>query len=364
MSFKTTLLSLAMMAFTTGAWAQTQSVIDSNLLAELDEVIIIGYGTSNAQDLTGSLVSVKAKAFQKGSFATPEQLIIGKTPGVRITSNGGMPGAGSRIRIRGGSSLNASNDPLVVIDGLPANGLGMLNPSDIESFTILKDASATAIYGSRAANGVILVTTKKGKAGGPLKVDLHVVNSTREVTKSLDVLSPSQFVDMINDRGTNTQINRLATASGYEKVNGSIVMSDSARSTDWQDEIYRTGSVQDINVAITGGIANLPYRLSMGYYHENGVLNRSDLKRYSLAINASPSFMDGRLTANVSGKVIKDDNFYANQGAIGTAIFFDPTRPVHSGDTSFGGYFEWLMPNGTPSTLSPKNPVGLIEHGS
>ena len=361
MSFKTTLLSLAMMAFTTGAWAQTQSVIDSNLLAELDEVIIIGYGTSNAQDLTGSLVSVKAKAFQKGSFATPEQLIIGKTPGVRITSNGGMPGAGSRIRIRGGSSLNASNDPLVVIDGLPANGLGMLNPSDIESFTILKDASATAIYGSRAANGVILVTTKKGKAGGPLKVDLHVVNSTREVTKSLDVLSPSQFVDMINDRGTNTQINRLATASGYEKVNGSIVMSDSARSTDWQDEIYRTGSVQDINVAITGGIANLPYRLSMGYYHENGVLNRSDLKRYSLAINASPSFMDGRLTANVTGKVIKDDNFYANQGAIGTAIFFDPTRPVHSGDTSFGGYFEWLMPNGTPSTMSPKNPVGLID---
>ncbi|MDA8787787.1 SusC/RagA family TonB-linked outer membrane protein [Schleiferiaceae bacterium] len=313
----------------------------------LDDIVVIGYGTSNLKDLTGSVVSVKAKSFQKGSFASPEALILGKTPGVRITSNSGMPGAGSRIRIRGGSSLNASNDPLIVIDGLPADGLGLLNPSDIESFTILKDASATAIYGSRAANGVILVTTKKGKANAAFQADVTAVTSFRNVTSQVDVLSTEQFRNVIAENGTSAQQTRLAT-------------SDPDQVTDWQKEIYQTGRVMDYNVALTGGL-KMPYRLGLGMYREKGVLKRSELKRYTATLNASPSFMHGKLKANTSAKIISSENFYANQGAIGTAVFYDPTRPVLSGDTAYGGYFEWTMPNGTPSALSPRNPVGLLE---
>lgn len=326
----------------------------------LGDLVVIGYGTSYAKDLTGSVVNVTDKTFQKGSFATPEALMVGKTPGVRITSNSGQPGAGSRIRIRGGSSLNASNDPLVVIDGVPANGLGMLNPADIESFTILKDASATAIYGSRAANGVILVTTKKGTASGGVKVDFSMLGSVRQVGKTIDVLTPEQFVDAINERGTSSQINRLAEADGYSKVDGQIVIGDGAQYTDWQKEIYQTGMVQDMNVAIGGGIKGLPYRLSLGAYHETGILKTSDLKRYSMSLNMAPEFLGGRLIANTNIKLIRDQNRYANNYAIGTAVFFDPTRPVMSGNEAYGGYFEWLMPNGEPSALSPKNPVGML----
>lgn len=347
-------VTASMMGYTSASQAVTLSngtaVANFSLKEEavtLDDIVVIGYGTSNIKDLTGSVVSVKTKSFQKGSFSTPEALILGKTPGVRITSNSGMPGAGSRIRIRGGSSLNASNDPLIVIDGLPADGLGLLNPADIESFTILKDASATAIYGSRAANGVILVTTKKGKANAPFRAEVTAVTSFRNVTNQVDVLSPDQFREVIGQYGTSAQQTRLATA-------------DPTQMTNWQNEIYQTGTVNEYNVALSGGL-NLPYRLGLGMYHEKGVLKRSDLKRYTATLNASPSFLNGKLKANTSAKIIASENFYANQGAIGTAVFFDPTRPVLSGDTSlYGGYFEWTMPNGDPSALSPRNPVGLI----
>ncbi len=347
-------VTASMMGYTSASQAVTLSngaaVANFSLKEEavtLDDIVVIGYGTSNIKDLTGSVVSVKTKSFQKGSFSTPEALILGKTPGVRITSNSGMPGAGSRIRIRGGSSLNASNDPLIVIDGLPADGLGLLNPADIESFTILKDASATAIYGSRAANGVILVTTKKGKANAPFRAEVTAVTSFRNVTNQVDVLSPDQFREVIGQYGTSAQQTRLATA-------------DPTQMTNWQNEIYQTGTVNDYNVALSGGL-NLPYRLGLGMYHEKGVLKRSDLKRYTATLNASPSFLNGKLKANTRAKIIASENFYANQGAIGTAVFFDPTRPVLSGDTSlYGGYFEWTMPNGDPSALSPRNPVGLI----
>ena len=325
------------------------AVINFTLNSEaiaLDDIVVIGYGTSNMKDLTGSIVSVKAKSFQKGSFSTPEALILGKTPGVRITSNSGMPGAGSRIRIRGGSSLNAINDPLIVIDGLPADGLGLLNPSDIESFTILKDASAAAIYGSRAANGVILVTTKKGKANEAFHADVTAATSFRNITNQVNVLSPDQFREVIGEYGTATQQTRLATT-------------DPSQATNWQNEIYQTGRVNDYNVALSGGL-KFPYRLGLGMYREDGVLKRSELKRYTATLNASPTFFNGKLKANTSAKIISAENFYANQGAIGTAVFFDPTRPVMSGDTAFGGYFEWTMPNGTPSALSPRNPLGLL----
>ncbi|MEY4864801.1 MAG: hypothetical protein RLZZ114_230, partial [Bacteroidota bacterium] len=327
----------------------TLNFILSEDVSVLDDVVVIGYGQSSTKDLTGSLVSVKSRSFQRGAFSTPEQLIVGKTPGVRITSNSGQPGAGSRIRIRGGSSLNASNDPLVVIDGLPADGLGLINPADIESFTILKDASAAAIYGSRAANGVILVTTKKGAAGKAFNADLNVVYSVRNNRNQVNVLSADEFANAINTYGTKAQIARLATAPGWAKVarNGastfdSIIPTDSATRTNWQDVIYQTGMVQDVNIAFTGGIKNLPYRLSLGRYHETGVLRRSELARYSASLNASPELIKGKLKANFAGKLINSTQNYSNTGAIGTAVTFDPTRPVYSGDTSLGGYFEWI----------------------
>ena len=331
---------------------------------QLDEVVIVGYGTTTARDLTGSLVSVKSKSFQKGAFASPTQLIVGKTPGVRITSGSGRPGDGARIRIRGGSSINASNDPLIVIDGLPSEGLGLINPNDIESFTVLKDASATAIYGSRAANGVILITTKKGAQDTPLKVELSAVTSVRNTRNRMNVLSTDEFVNAINEFGTNAQRKRLAAAKGYYQVGGTgdvMVAADSLpTNTNWQDEIYQRGLAQDINVALSGGMKKIPYRLGIGYYSETGVLKTSSLDRYSMTLNASPK-LARNLTANVSAKAYRAYNRYANQGAIGSAVWFDPTREVLSGDTSkYGGYFEWALPTGALSNLSPRNPVGLL----
>jgi TonB-dependent starch-binding outer membrane protein SusC len=235
---------------------------------------------------------VKAKSFQKGAFSNPAQLIVGKTPGVRITAGSGRPGEGARIRIRGGSSINASNDPLIVIDGLPSEGLGLINPNDIESFTVLKDASATAIYGSRAANGVILVTTKKGLKDAPLKVELSAVSSVRTNRNRMDVLTTEEFVSAINEYGSNNQRKRLAGAKGYYQVGGTgdvMIANDSLpTNTQWQDQIYQRGMAQDINVALSGGVKGLPYRLGIGYFPRRGVLKTSALDRYSVTLNASP----------------------------------------------------------------------------
>lgn len=331
---------------------------------QLDEVVIVGYGTTTARDLTGSLVSVKSKSFQKGAFASPTQLIVGKTPGVRITAGSGRPGEGARIRIRGGSSINASNDPLIVIDGLPSEGMGLINPNDIESFTVLKDASATAIYGSRAANGVILITTKKGAKDTPLKVELSAVTSVRTTRNRMEVLSTTEFVDAINTYGTLNQRRRLAGARGYYLgADNKVVVADhpdsTVTNTNWQDEIYQRGLAQDINVALSGGVKGLPYRLGIGYYSESGVLRTSSLDRYSLTFNASPKIARN-LTANVSAKAYRADNVYANQGAIGSAVWFDPTREVYDEASPYGGYFEWKLTTGALSNLSPRNPVGLL----
>jgi iron complex outermembrane receptor protein len=290
---------------------------------------------------------------------------VGKTPGVRITAGSGRPGEGARIRIRGGSSINASNDPLIVIDGLPSEGLGLINPNDIESFTVLKDASATAIYGSRAANGVILVTTKKGLKDAPLKVELSAVSSVRSTRNRMDVLTTEEFVSAINEYGSNNQRKRLAGAKGYYQVGGTgdvLIATDSLpTNTQWQDQIYQRGMAQDINVALSGGVKGLPYRLGIGYYSETGVLKTSALDRYSVTLNASPK-ITRNLTANVSAKAYRAYNQYANQRAIGEAATFDPTREVLSGDSSkYGGYFEWEFPNGAYSEFSPRNPVGLLE---
>lgn len=327
-------------------------VLQAAAAGSLNEVVVTGYGTQRRRDLTGSISTVSSKDFVKGPITTPEQLIAGKVAGVQITSNNGQPGSGSRIRIRGGTSLNASNDPLIVIDGVPvdnggiagaASPLSMINPNDVESMTVLKDASAAAIYGNRAANGVILITTKKGTSG-KLKVNFSSLNSVSAKTGLVDVLSADEFRSLVNERGTAADKALLGTAS-----------------TNWQEEIYRAAFSTDNNIALSGGIPNVPYRLNLGYLNQNGILKRSNLQRKSVGLNLSPKFLQKHLSVDANAKFSNSSNFFANQGAIGSAVYFDPTKPIYSGKNDrFGGYYEWLSNDSTLNGLGPKNPLGLL----
>ncbi len=320
----------------------------------LSEVVVVGYGTQQKKDLTGSITSVTTKDFNKGPATTPEQLIMGKVAGVQVTSNGGAPGAGSRIRVRGGSSLSASNDPLIVIDGVPldnnsisgvSNPLSMINPNDIESFNILKDASAAAIYGSRAANGVVLITTKRGRSDD-LQINLNTRHSLGYSTGFIDVLTADQMREVVNTypQSTDAQKALLGTAN-----------------TDWQKEIFQQAYSADNNISFTGGIKNLPYRLSLGYLHQDGILKTSNLKRTSGALNLSPRFLDNHLKVDVNLKGSISNSRFADQGAIAGALRFDPTQPVHTSN-SYGDYFEWLVPStGEPNPQAPRNPLALLE---
>ena len=319
---------------------------------EYDEVVVIGYGTTRTKDLTGAATIITEKNFLQGSLATPEQLIMGKVAGLKVTSNDGAPGSGSTLRLRGGTSINASNDPLIVIDGVPidnggiagtANPLSLVNPNDIASFVILKDASATAIYGARAANGVILITTKKGSASQKeVHVTLNSKISISTIAKYAEVLSGDSLRTLINRQGSQQQIDLLGAAN-----------------TDWQKEVFRTAITSDNNVSITGGIIGLPYRLSVANRFENGLLKRDNMNRTSLGLNLNPTFLDGNLQLEVNQKMVQSRAFFANRGALGAA-FFDPTQAVQSGNNNlFGGYFEWID-NGKPNVLSARNPLGLI----
>ncbi len=322
----------------------------------LNEVVVIGYGSARKTDLTGSVVSVSAKDFQKGQISTPEQMIAGKMPGVSIISNSGQPGAGSTIRIRGGSSLRASNDPLLVIDGVPleagsisgaSNPLSFINPNDIESFTVLKDASAAAIYGTRAANGVILIQTRKG-TGGKLRVNFSTNFSVSHIAKKVDVLDAETFKQIVNEHGTDAQKQMLGGAS-----------------TDWQDVIYRTGLATDNNLSFSGGIKKLPYRLSLGYTNQNGILKTDKLQRGSVALALNPTFFGNHLKVDLNLKGSVQKTRFGNNAAIGTANSFDPTQPVYDdkGDGRFGGYFEWRDPSTATGlvNLVGRNPLGLLE---
>lgn len=320
----------------------------------LDEVVVIGYGTVKKKDLTGSVATVSAKDFVKGQLTTPEQLISGKVAGVSITPNGGAPGSGSVIRIRGGASLNASNDPLIVIDGVPvdpngisgsANALSLINPADIESFNVLKDASAAAIYGSRASNGVIIITTKRG-VGGKAKFSFSSMTSVYTPSGKIDVLSADQFKAFVNANGKPSDKALLGTAN-----------------TDWQDEIYRTAIGSDNNISMSGAIfGKTPFRASLGYLNQQGILRGGSLKRTSAAIVISPKFFNNHLKVDFNIKGAVTENQFANEGAIGAAVGFDPTKPVLSGNNRFGGYWEWLDPQSTTGlkSLAPINPVGLL----
>ncbi|MGZ3766633.1 MAG: SusC/RagA family TonB-linked outer membrane protein [Mucilaginibacter sp.] len=330
----------------------------------LNEVVVIGYGTQKSKDITGSIATVTAKDFNTGAVTSPEQLIQGKVAGVSIISNSGAPGAGSTITVRGGASVNGSNSPLFVIDGVPlsndgmagvANPLDMINPADIESFSILKDASSAAIYGNRASNGVILITTKKGKPGAPV-INFSTQFSVGKLPKEAPVLSADQFRAYVNANDTTS-------SKKYKSLLGTA-------STDWQKQIYQTSLSTDNNLSIAGATANdkLPYRVSVGYTDQNGILKTSSLQRYSADINLSPSFFSDHLKVNFNFKGSQVKQRFANEGgAIGGAVDFNPTVPVTSSDPKYapyGGYWQWTDSGNAPSglkALSPLNPVGLLE---
>ncbi len=332
----------------------SQASLDISLKAsnqQLNEVVVIGYGTSRKKDLTGAVATVTAKDFQKGNITTPEQMIAGKVAGVSIISNGGQPGQGSTIRIRGGSSLSASNDPLIVIDGVPldndaisgaSNPLSFINPNDVESFTILKDASAAAIYGTRASNGVIIITTKKGRSGN-LRVNFSSVNSISSIIKKVDVLSGDQIRTIVNQFGTDAQKTLVGKAN-----------------TNWQNLIYHDAFATDNNLSLTGGLKKLPYRVSIGYSNQDGILKTDNLQRNSLALVLNPVLFDNHLKIDVNLKGSIENARFANQGAIGDAVYFDPTQEVTTGSKRYGGYFEWLNSDGTPNTLAARNPLAML----
>jgi len=320
----------------------------------LNEVVVIGYGTARKKDLTGAVNVVSSKDFQKGQISTPEQLIAGKVAGVAITSNGGSPGAGSTIRIRGGASLNASNDPLIIIDGIPLsndnisgapNALSMINPNDIETFTVLKDASATAIYGFRGSNGVIIITTKRGQTGKP-KINFNTQFSVAKIANKVDVLPADQFRKFVNENGTQAQASLMGTAS-----------------TDWQDEIYQTALTSDNNLSVSGAFnKKTPYRFSVGYLSQEGILRTGKLQRGSVAFNMTPRFFNNNLKVDFNIRASQTANRFANTGAIGAAATYDPTQPVYSNSPRYNGFYEWLDPTTLTGlrALSPRNPMGLI----
>ncbi len=323
----------------------------------LDEVVVIGYGTVKKSDLTGSVSTVKADEVNRGVVTSPADLMRGKTAGVVVTTGSGMPGSGATVRIRGGSSINASNDPLYVIDGLPVSNDGIsgmsdplssINPEDIESFTVLKDASATAIYGSRASNGVIVITTKKGSktAEHPVNVALDVTTSVNTIAKYNDVLDANGIRSLIRD---------------FYGMNSAAEAALGNANTNWQKEIYRVAPSVDANMSVYGRIGErLPYRVGAGITVQQGTLKGSEMDRWTLGLNLSPTFLDNHLSLNVNGKGTYAHNSYANQGAIGAANHYDPTKPIYDENGKYG-YSTWMDKKGNINTMATLNPVALLD---
>ena len=313
----------------------------------LNDVVVIGYGAVKKSDLTGSVTALKPDSKNKGLVVNPQDMMQGKIAGVNVTSSGGSPGGGATIRIRGGSSLNASNDPLIVIDGVAmdnngvkglSNPLSMVNPQDIESFNVLKDASATAIYGSRGSNGVIIITTKKGRKGAAPSVSYAGSLTISHNKKTLDVMDGNQFRSLIEQ------------ISGKDSEAYSVL---GTANTDWQDEIFRTAISHDHNVTLSGAAGSLPYRISLGYTDQQGTLKTSDFKRVTAALNLNPTLFDDHLNLNLNAKGMYSRSQYADGGAVGAATSFDPTQDPHAytseyhnamaglSTANFGGFFEW-----------------------
>lgn len=296
---------------------------------QLEEVVLIGYGTSKKKDLTGSVTSITEDDFTKGNIITPENLINGRVAGVTVNT-GGAPGSGSEIRIRGGGSLNAQNQPLIVVDGLPLSNdnvrgsrsiLSSINPNDIESFSVLKDAAATAIYGNRASAGVIIIETKKGSK--KLNVDFTSNTGFYTLPAKVDVFSATEFRSLVSERFPN-DVGLLGDAN-----------------TDWQDAIYRTGKSFDNNLSIRGQLFDkLPVRMSIGRFQQEGIRLTSEFIRNSVSLAVNPTFFDDHLRVNLNANYSRENNRFAN-GVEGSAIRFDPTQPVYDPNSPFDGFFEY-----------------------
>jgi len=332
---------------------KTVSILLEEDTNQLQEVVVqVGYGTVKKKDATGSVSQIAAKDFNKGINVTPESLISGRISGVNVTG-GGAPGAKADIRIRGGSSLSASNEPLIVLDGLPLSNakpegatsiLSTIDPNDIESFTVLKDASAAAIYGSRAANGVIVITTKKGSKGG-VKVNFSSQVGVNTVANTVDVMSADQFRELVNTKGTPAQQALLGNAN-----------------TNWQDEIFHTALTTNNNISVSGSLFDkLPVRLSVGNVDNPGILRNTSFERTTTSLSLNPVLFDNHLKIDISGNLSFGKNQFQDEAAvIGSAIGFDPTQSVYEAGSRYGGYFEWLEPNGNLPLLPSRNPVARL----
>jgi len=335
-----------------------QSVINVKLADDpriLEEVVVVAYGTRRKTDLTGSVIAVNAKDFQQGNIQSSEQLLQGKVAGLQVTPGGGSAGGGSTIRIRGAASLNASNDPLIVIDGIPVEGNGIkgsdnllntINPNDIESMSVLKDASAAALYGSRASNGVIIITTKKGASGKP-RFNFNTQFSSGVIAKKVDMLNGDQVRDLINAHAASTGNNTYKDMLGTEN-------------TDWQDVIFRNSTGTDNNLSASGSVKDIPFRVSVGYSNQNGLLKTDNFQRTSGAVNLSPKFLDNSLSVNINARVAATRNRKADEGAVGASLRMDPTQPVYA-NNEYGGYFEWLNEDGHWNNLAGRNPLAMLE---
>lgn len=348
----------------------SRTTIDVNLgydIAQLGEIVVIGYGEVDRGDVTGSVIAVGSDDFNQGAISTPQELLIGKVPGVVITSQGGAAGTGSTIRIRGGSSLRANNDPLIVIDGMPlesrgikgmANPLSTINPNDIETFTVLKDASATAIYGSRASNGVIIITTKQGASTDKVSISYNGNVSIGVPVETLDVFSGDEYRELVAAR----------VASG--ELDDNALVNLGTENTDWQDQIYETAISTDHSVSVSGNLKGVPVRGSVGYTNQNGILKKNNMERTTVNLTASPTFLNGDLKVNLNAKGSFVDNNFSNPDAIGSALSFDPTQPISNGNTRYGGYFAWtnhdpslvMDPEEAPINIATHNPVAQLNY--
>ena len=326
----------------------------------LDELVVIGYGSVKKSDATGSVTAIKADLDGRGLAPNAQDMMVGKIAGVNVTSDGGSPSGSATIRIRGGSSLSANNDPLIVVDGIPLSGgpngvgnmLSSINPTDIETFTVLKDASATAIYGSRASNGVIIITTKKGTSG-KLKITYDGNVSVSHRKNEIDVLSGDEFRDFVKQT--------FAGATNEAEVVGKL----GEANTNWQDEIFRDAVSTEQNLSFYGSVGEtMPYRVSLGYTNLNGILKTSKMERYTGSFALSPTLLDKHLNINLNGKGMFVKSRFADQGSIGAAVSMDPTHPVRDYDSSFdfvNNYWSWLGGPEKVLDVATRNPVAMLE---
>jgi len=386
--FKISVNSNAMLVFSSigyktlevAAGSQTTlAVILQNDIVGLSEIVVVGYGQQEKKDVTGSVVAVGTKDFNKGIMSSPQDLLVGKVAGVQITSADGSPGSNSTIKIRGTNSLNGGVDPLIVIDGFPvdnapaglsstpgnvpglSNPLSLINPNDIETITVLKDASATAIYGLRAANGVIIITTKKGAEGKP-QISLNSTVSVSTPQRYFDVLTGDQMRSIANSQ----------LAGGLPGLTQSAITNRlGTANTDWQKEIYQSAVSNNQNLSVAGTYKSIPYRVSYGFTDQEGLVKTTNLVRNSININLTPTLLDGDLQVAATFKGMNTQQNFGNSGAVGAATAYDPTQPVRNGNTNWGGYTTWVAssdnladgkmdPNGTPNPIATSNPVALL----